>query len=217
MNIAQNLEQVKEYIQKANTSGKHIHLVAVSKSVGSEAVAKLKELGQMDFGENRVQVLKQKIDELKNFDARWHFIGRLQTNKINQLIALNPVLWHSCDSLEKAKEFSKRLQIQGKTQDTLLQINSANEDAKQGVSLDEALDIYSQIQEQCPNLKLKGVMSIGAYSDDVKQIQKSFEKTYKIYESLKGAEFCSMGMSNDYTLAIKCGSNMLRVGSVLFK
>ncbi len=214
--LKDNLENIMQKISQANTQHKTIHLVAVSKSVQSEAIEELCQAGQVDFGENRVQALKQKHDELKYLNLNWHFIGRLQNNKINQLIDLNPVLWHSCDSLERAIEFDKRLEKKSKTQDTLLQINSANEDAKQGVSLNSAIDIYQQINETCKNIKLKGVMSIGAFSDDEKQIQKSFEATYKIFESLKDAKFCSMGMSSDFELAIKCGANMLRVGSILF-
>ncbi len=215
--LKDNLERVLTSIEKANTDKRDIKLVCVSKSVGSAEVEQMSQAGQVDFGENRVQVLKQKKDELAHLELDWHFIGRLQNNKINQLIELKPVLWHSCDSLERALEFDKRLGAKNKTQATLLQINSANEDAKQGVSLENACDIYEQIRAQCPNIKLKGVMSIGAYSEDKKRIQKSFEQTYKIYESLKGAKICSMGMSNDYELAVKCGSNMLRVGSALFR
>ncbi len=216
MNYAQKLQIIQEKIQKANVSNKEISLVAVSKSVDSDAVRAMSKAGQLDFGENRVQVLKPKVEDLKDLNLNWHFIGRLQSNKINQLIELNPILWHSCDSLKRAQEFDKRLQAKGKTLDTLLQINSANEDEKQGVSLEEAKDIYEQINTTCKNINLKGVMSIGAFSDDEKLIQKSFEQTYKIYESLPNATICSMGMSNDFELAIKCGANMLRIGSVLF-
>ncbi len=213
--LSENLKRVQEKIQKARVDGCNIKLIAVSKSVGSKEVEELYGLGQVDFGENRVQVLKQKQDEL-DIKLNWHFIGRLQNNKINQLIDLSPTLWHSCDSLQRALEFDKRLQNKGKTQDALLQINSANEDAKQGVSLNEAVDVYTQIQESCKNINLKGVMSIGAFSEDRKTIQKSFEDTYKIFQRVDG-EILSMGMSNDFELAIKCGSNMVRIGSVLFK
>lgn len=213
-----NLQKVLENIQKANTKNEKIHLVGVSKSVTSEVVKQMYDEGLSSFGENKVQVLSSKINDLKNEKISWHFIGRLQSNKINQLIDLNPVLWHSCDSLKKAIEFNKRLESKNKTQNTLLQINSANEDEKQGVSVELACEIYEQISLTCKQIRLQGVMSIGAFSDDEKMIQKSFEKTYKIYEKLKpqGAIYCSMGMSSDYELAIKCGSNMLRIGSVLF-
>jgi len=102
--------------------------------------------------------------------------------------------------------------------DVLLQINSANEESKSGVKSDEAIDIYQEIQERFSSIKLQGVMSIGAHSDDTKIVQKSFEDTYSIFEQLQknGASICSMGMSRDYQLAIKCGSNMVRIGSGLF-
>lgn len=219
MNVKKNLEDVLSKIQKAKSNSQNITLVAVSKTVDSETIKLMYEAGQMEFGENRVQVLKPKTQELKNLNINWHFIGRLQTNKINQLIALSPTLWHSCDSLERAKEYDKRLCVQQKTQDTLLQINSANEDEKQGVSVQKAVETYLTIKETCLNLNLQGVMSIGAFTDDIKVIQQSFEATYKIYEQLQkqGATICSMGMSKDYELAIQCGSNMVRVGSSLFQ
>lgn len=213
MNYSQKLNQINEKIQKANIDKRDIKLIAVSKSVDENAVKAMYEAGQIDFGENRVQVLKSKVDSLKDLPINWHFIGRLQSNKINQLIELNPTLWHSCDSLKRAKEFDKRL---SKPLDTLLQINSANEDEKQGVLPQKAKDIYDEIDATCNNINLVGVMSIGAFSDDKKLVQKSFETTYSIYENLKNAKYCSMGMSNDFELAIKCGSNMLRVGTVLF-
>ena len=100
----------------------------------------------------------------------------------------------------------------------MLQINSANEDSKAGVTPKEAIDEYLKIKE-LKNVTLKGVMSIGAHSEDEKEIVKSFETTYEIFDKLQehGAKYCSMGMSGDFELAIKCGSNMLRLGSILFK
>lgn len=210
-----NLTLVLEKMQNISAD---VTLVAVSKMVESQTIKAMYDLGQKEFGENRVQGLQPKTKELADLDIKWHFIGRLQTNKINQLIDLSPTLWHSCDSFKRAYEYDKRLHVKNKTQDTLLQINSANEDVKAGVSPDEAIETYIKIQEECPNINLKGVMSIGAFVDDEKIIQKSFETTYKIYEQLqpKGATICSMGMSNDFELAIKSGSNMVRVGSILF-
>jgi pyridoxal phosphate enzyme (YggS family) len=195
-----------------------IKLVAVSKSVEPSAVESMYQCGQRAFGENRVQELKRKQEALTTLPLQWHFIGRLQKNKINQLIDLSPALVHSCDSLALAQEIDKRLHVKGKRLDALLQINSAYETAKAGVHPDVALDTYQAIQETCPNISLKGVMSIGAHTDEVRVIQQSFETTYKIYESLTphGATICSMGMSQDFELAIACGANMLRLGSVVF-
>lgn len=215
MSLQENFDNISQKIQNIN---KDVRLIAVSKSVEHEAVRQMHEIGQIDFGENRVQSLKTKVENLKDLPINWHFIGRLQTNKINNLIELNPTMWQSCDSLQRALEFDKRLAKKGKTLDTLLQINSANEDEKQGVMPQNAKEVYEQILSSCKQINLVGVMSIGAFSQDEKEVQKSFEITRGIFEDLSsyGARYCSMGMSGDFELAIKCGSNMVRIGSVLF-
>ncbi|ASM36483.1 MAG: YggS family pyridoxal phosphate-dependent enzyme [Campylobacter sputorum] len=214
-----NYQEILEKIQ--NTKDKfsqhnEIKLIAVSKYVTSNEIINLYNQGQIEFGENKVQDLNKKMNELQNYDIKWHFIGSLQSNKINQLISLRPTLWQSCNSLELAKKVDKRLDYK---LDTLLEINVANEDTKSGIDTNKALEEYLQIQQECKNLNMCGVMSIGANSDDVNLVRKSFEDTYKIYEKLKsnGAKICSMGMSSDFELAIKCGSNMLRLGTILFK
>lgn len=194
---------------------KRAKLIAVSKNVTENEVISLYNQGIRDFGENRVQELKRKSEILSNLDINWHFIGRLQSNKINQLISLHPTLWQSCESLEMALEVDKRLNYK---LDTLLQINSADEDSKQGVKPAQAIDIYKEIQNRCKNLNLIGVMSIGAHSDDIDEIKKSFEITKEIFDALQphGATICSMGMSGDFKLAIECGSNMIRLGTILY-
>ena len=190
-------------------------LIAVSKNVTENEVIALYNQGLREFGENRVQELKRKSEILSNLDIKWHFIGRLQSNKINQLISLRPTLWQSCESLEMALEVDKRLNYK---LDTLLQINSAKEESKQGVDPKDAINIYKEIQSRCVNLNLIGVMSIGAHSDDIDKVKKSFEITKEIFDSLKphGATICSMGMSGDFKLAIECGSNMIRLGTILY-
>ena len=207
---------LKDLLEKIENLSKDVTLIAVSKNVTCTEVRELYAQGQRNFGENRVQELAKKELELQDFtDIKWHMIGRLQNNKINQMISLKPVLWQSCDSFERALEVDKRLSYK---LDTLLQINSADEDTKQGVSVANAAEIYERIQSECKNINLRGVMSIGAHVDEPKEVQKSFELTYKIYESQKpkGATICSMGMSSDYELAIKCGSNMIRLGTMLY-
>ena len=207
---------LKDLLEKIENLSKDVTLIAVSKNVTCTEVRELYAQGQRNFGENRVQELAKKELELQSFtDIKWHMIGRLQNNKINQMISLKPVLWQSCDSFERALEVDKRLSYK---LDTLLQINSADEDTKQGVSVANAAEIYERIQSECKNINLKGVMSIGAHVDEPKEVQKIFELTYKIYEILqpKGATICSMGMSSDFELAIKCGSNMIRLGTMLY-
>ena len=212
--ILTNIENVRVKVNQHQI----VKIIAVSKSVDSNAISEMYDIGQRAFGENRVQDLKQKSQILSNLPIEWHFIGRLQTNKINALIDLNPFLMHSLSSLDMANEIDKRLQIKNKTLNALLQINSAYEEQKAGVNPQSAIEIYDKISSTCKNINLKGVMSIGAHTEDKKMIKKSFETTYNIYEQLKnaGAKYCSMGMSNDYELAVECGSNMLRIGSALF-
>jgi len=215
----QHIDKIIENIEKArlHVSAHHIvKIVAVSKYSDSDAVRSLYEIGQRAFGENRVQDLKTKSEILDELPLEWHFIGNLQKNKINQLLAIEPSLFQALDSLELAQALQKRLETNNKTLNTLLQINSAKEQTKSGVLPEMAADIYAQIKQSCPNINLKGVMSIGAHSENEAEIKKSFEITHSIYESLKDATVCSMGMSGDYELAIRCGSNMVRLGSVMF-
>jgi len=193
-----------------------VKIIAISKYSESYEIEKLYNIGQRAFGENKVQDLKTKAHELEELPLEWHFVGNLQKNKINNLLDLKPALFHGLDSLELAKEIQKKCEAKETTLSALLQINSAKEESKHGVMPEDALDIYERIQKECPNIKLKGVMSIGAHADDKEMIKKSFETTYEIYKKCQGATICSMGMSGDFELAIECGSNMLRLGSVMF-
>ena len=202
---------------RLHVSAHHIvKIVAVSKYSTATDIEKLYKIGQRAFGENKVQDLKAKSQELNDLPLEWHFIGNLQKNKINNLLAINPTLFQSLDSLELAYELQKKLAAKDMTLDTLLQINSAKEESKHGVMPEVALEVYQQIQAECPNINLKGVMSIGAHSDDTEVIKQSFLTTYEIYKQCDGATICSMGMSGDFELAIECGSNMVRLGSVMF-
>jgi len=202
---------------RLSVSAHHIvKVVAVSKYVDTEAVKRLYEIGQRAFGENKVQDLRQKTQELEDLPLEWHFIGSLQKNKINNLLDIDPFLFQSLDSFELAYELQKRLEKKQVSLDTLLQINSAKEESKHGFMPEVAQEAYVRIKEECPNINLKGVMSIGAHTEDKEIIKRSFETTYKIYEQLQDATICSMGMSGDFELAIQCGSNMVRLGSILF-
>jgi pyridoxal phosphate enzyme (YggS family) len=215
-----HFDTIVERIEKARLTVSDYHIVkivAASKYVGSEAIRSLYNIGQRAFGENKVQDMKIKVDALQDLPLEWHFIGNLQKNKINQLLALNPHLLHSLDSFDLAHALNDRLMREDKTLRALVQVNSAYEKSKSGFLPEEVLEYYAQIAEQCPALHLQGIMSIGAHSDDTKIIQKSFEITHSLYEQLPNATVCSMGMSSDFELAIACGSTMVRLGSILFK
>ncbi len=217
-----NLDQLITKVEGARLRVSEHHIVkiiGISKYSTANDVKTLYEAGQRAFGENKVQDLKQKMEELDELPIEWHFVGTLQKNKINNLIDLNPTLIQSLDSLDLALELNKKLEAKNKKLSALLQINSAYEETKSGVMPEVAINVYKQIIELCPNIILKGVMSIGAHVEDEKVIKDSFKTTKKIYDELVpfGAKYCSMGMSSDFELAIACGSNMIRVGSTLFK
>ena len=221
-NFVTTMDEILTRVEKARlgVSGHHIvKIVAASKSADPSMIEAMYNAGQRCFGENKIQDMSDKVHALEHLPLEWHFIGRLQTNKINQLIDLDPSLMHSLSSLELAQEMDKRLHVKHKTMNVLLQINSAYEEQKAGVLPEEAMDVYEQISLTCKHLHLKGVMSIGAHTEEHAIVQKSFETTHKIFESLQGhgAKYCSMGMSGDFELAIACGSNMIRLGSILFK
>jgi pyridoxal phosphate enzyme (YggS family) len=218
----QNLDEVIENIEFARlqVNAHHIvKIVAVSKYSTAEEVKSLLEVGQRAFGENKVQDLLSKAEALEAYPIEWHFIGNLQKNKINNLINANPMLMQSLDSLELAVAMNEKLAAKNQSMDMLVQVNSANEETKSGLSVDQTLDTYTQIQESCSNINLKGLMSIGAHTEDKTIIQKSFERTRALFDKLPNNKelICSMGMSGDYELAIACGSNMVRIGSKLFK
>ncbi len=202
---------------RLKVSGHHIvKIVAVSKYSTDEDISTLYNIGQRAFGENKVQDLKAKSVELDELPLEWHFIGNLQKNKINNLLDIDPTLFQALDSLELAHELQKKLEAKDMTLDCLMQINSAKEESKHGFMPEDAKEAYLSMIEQCPNINLKGVMSIGAHSKDKEVIKNSFDTTYSIYKELPNATICSMGMSGDFEMAIECGSNMVRLGSLMF-
>lgn len=218
--LALNLERVLRRIERARLAySPHqiISLVAVSKYQSTEQIRALYECGQRAFGENKVQDLRAKIESLDDLPLEWHFIGNLQENKINTLLSLKPALLHSLDSIKLALALQKRLGEQKIR--ALLQVNAANETTKSGVSIESAKEIYEQICATCPNIKLEGIMSIGAHSDKRADIEKSFKLTRDVFDKVqeRGAKILSMGMSGDFEIAIAYGANLVRIGSKLFE
>ena len=220
--LRKNLDEVIWNMEQARIAvDEHliVKLVTVGKYTDIENIKTLYSLGQRAFGENQVQQLEERSKSLEDLPLEWHFIGSLQKNKINKLIDTRPFLMQSLDSLDLALTLNGHLERKESRMNCLLQINSAGEESKSGVSPEEAIDIYQEIAERCGRITLKGVMSIGAHVEDQSVIKESFESTYRIYDSLQkdGASICSMGMSGDYELAISCGSNLVRIGSALFR
>lgn len=217
-----NLDLVIRKIERARLAFSTHHivtLIAASKYASAQEINMLYECGQRAFGENKVQDLKAKSENLQSLPLQWHMIGTLQENKINALIDISPTLLHSLDSLKLALALQKRLESKGKKMRALLQLNTSFESNKSGIAPSEAKELYHKITEQCPNIAMEGIMTIGAHSDERKEIEKSFVLAKEVFDSLQnlGARTLSMGMSGDFELAILCGANMVRIGSRLFK
>lgn len=221
-NLKEKLDFVLQKIERARIAYSRHHiikLVAVSKYSEVQKIVELYQCGQRAFGENKVQDLRDKKQNTSHLPLEWHFIGKLQRNKINMLLDLNPFLIHSIDSLELAQEIEKRCAMQNKQVRILLQVNSAYEESKNGVRPEECIETYHKILETCPNVRLEGLMCMGAHSMEIAKIEQSFKITKDLFDKLQdvGAKTLSMGMSNDYEIAISYGANLLRIGSEIFK
>lgn len=219
-NLRENLERVLKRIERARLryDAHHIvSLVAVSKYHTHSAVRALYEYGQRAFGENKVQDLRAKSESLDDLPLEWHFLGHLQENKINTLLSLKPSLVHSLDSLKLAQSIQKRLGE--KKLRALVQVNPTSQTHKYGTSVQGAVELYEQICAECPNIILEGVMCIGEHSADRQKIEQSFALTRDVFDALrhKGAKILSMGMSEDFEIAIAYGANLVRIGSKLFE
>lgn len=198
-------------------------LVAVSKTHPNAAIQELYDQGQRDFGENKVQELVDKHEQLPE-DIRWHFIGHLQTNKVKYITSFVHLI-HAVDSLKLLKEINKRARNDERRIDCLLQFHIAEEDTKYGLDLAEAREILqSETYKQMENVRVVGVMGMATYTDDEQQVRTEFGRLKHIFDTLKTESFSnsdsfkeiSMGMSGDYPLALEEGSTMVRIGSLLF-
>ena len=240
--LAENLEAVQTRIADALAKAKRpagdVLLVAVTKTAPPEAIRELMALGVGDFGENRVQQLAQRAAQLAEFHARkiaskdakdsglpahlrWHMIGRLQRNKVKQVLP-SVTLVHGVDSLRLAEEIDAQAKKLDRQIPIMLQINASQEPQKGGVAVGAATHLGDQIATM-PNVRLVGLMSMAAVDADESQQRHTFARTREIFEEMQfnktgGEAFkhLSMGMSHDFEAAIAEGSTMVRVGSALF-
>ena len=201
-----------------------VGLVAVSKFHPVEALREAHEAGQRLFGESRVQELAAKVAELGAEDYCWHFIGHLQTNKVRQLLRLRPALIESVDSVRLLEEIDREALRQGVVQNVLMQLHVAREETKFGFSPDELLDwVAARGFENLQATHICGVMGMASNTDDNLRVEADFRAIREVYDKilamcpdLRGFTTVSMGMSDDYPLAVRCGSTLVRVGSAIF-
>jgi len=233
--IERNLRRVRENIraacERAGRDADKVSLVAVTKAVGAEAIGWLVDLGVSDLGENRVQQLVARSGELADRLARrrspaptvrWHMIGHLQRNKVKAALDCAEMI-HSVDSLRLAEEISERAEKVGRTVRVLLQVNCSHEAQKSGVAVGAATHM-GQLVTTLPNVRLAGLMTMAQITDDPEAARPAFVRFRELFDEMRnekigGDDFqhLSMGMSQDYAVAVEEGATLVRVGSALFE
>lgn len=217
MTVAENLTKVK------STLSPGVELVAVSKYHPTSSLKEAYDAGQRIFGESHVQELIGKYEELPK-DIKWHFIGHLQTNKVKYMASFINLI-HSVDSFKLLKEIDKQAQKAGRVIDCLLQLHVAQEETKFGFSPEELLELLQTDDwKSLKGVRIVGLMAMASNTDDASQVESEFASVKRLFDRLKATIFneepcfkeISMGMSGDYSIAMKHGSTLVRVGSMIF-
>lgn len=229
--IRNNLLSIRQKIEDVCADSKrdtcNVKLIAVSKTFPSEAVSAAFESGQVEFGENKVQELVKKYEELKNKGIKWHLIGHLQTNKVKYIVPFVHLI-HSVDSIKLAEKINSEAAKIGRVIGCLIQVNTSNEDQKSGCKPEETISII-KVVSGFKNVKIKGLMTIGKMifnendPDEAIEVRRNFSLLRDIFheaDSLKynnvELKYLSMGMTSDFEIALEEGANMLRIGSAIF-
>ncbi|WP_027385281.1 YggS family pyridoxal phosphate-dependent enzyme [Chryseobacterium gregarium] len=212
MNIQENYNDIKNQLPE------QVQLVAVSKTHPVSAIREVYDLGQRVFGENKVQELTEKYPLLPK-DIQWHIIGHLQTNKVKYIAEFVDTI-QSVDSEKLIREISKEALKYNRTIKVLLQVKIAEEESKFGLEPEEAREIFDKyVQGDFSNIEITGLMGMATFTDNKEQVKKEFLTLKHIFDEfsrLKPLETLSMGMSDDFPVAIECGANSVRVGSAIF-
>lgn len=213
MDIKDNIVKIKEKFPDS------VQLICVTKTRDVDEIKKAYEIGERNFGENKVQELINKYDSLDK-DVKWHFIGHLQRNKVKYIVGKVHLI-HSLDSIRLLNEIEKRYAEENKIANLLIQINIGDEESKTGLPMQE-LDRLLHECEKCNNIKVKGIMAIIPKGDE-ESCHKYFKKMKIIFDELKNKDYknitmeiLSMGMSHDYEIAVCEGSSMVRIGEGIF-
>ena len=213
MNISENLNNLYHSI------GKSVKLVAVSKTKSNEEIMEAYEAGQKIFGENKVQELVSKYNSLPK-DIEWHMVGHLQKNKVKYIASFIKLI-HSVDNFKLLKEINRQAKKYNVTIDCLLQIKIASEETKFGLSIDQVKPMLeSEEFKSLKNISIIGLMGMASFTNNEEILKNEFSSLNGLFDDLRitypNITVLSMGMSNDHKLAIQYGSNMVRVGSLIF-
>ncbi|GMO64567.1 MAG: YggS family pyridoxal phosphate-dependent enzyme [Endomicrobiia bacterium] len=221
-NIKEGIESIKNTINLTKNSGISVELVAVTKTFPYQSVLEALKYGIKHIGENKIQEALPKFEQL-DFSLRGitkHFIGHLQSNKVRKVVE-NFDLIHSLDTMSLAYNISRHAKNLNKLQSCLIEVKVSHEISKIGVAPDDVEDFYKKCLV-IPNITIRGLMIITPYSESSEDSRYCFKQVYRLFENIKKSfnrsnfDILSMGMSNDYEIAIEEGSNMIRVGSAIF-
>lgn len=219
MSLKNNLETVHKKIEDAclrvKRNPKEVTLVCVSKTIDAETISEAYSLGEKVFGENRPQELRDKLDKVAG--ANWHLIGHLQSNKVKYVVGKASLI-HSVDSLNIASAINEQAGKLKVVQDILLEVNISGEESKYGLTTEEIPNIIKEIG-MLSNIRFKGFMTMAPLGAPESEIRSIFKKAKALFDSHKkdGATILSMGMSNDFEIAIEEGATLVRVGRAVFK
>ncbi|MBQ7265922.1 MAG: YggS family pyridoxal phosphate-dependent enzyme [Firmicutes bacterium] len=223
MSISENIKDIEEKIERAAIKSgrqrKDILLLAVSKTVECDRIKQAMECGLTSLGENKPQEIVRKYDELPG--AKWHQIGHLQTNKVKYIIDKVELI-HSVDSLKLGEEIEKRAAKLGLRADVLVEVNIAGEESKHGVKPEETRALIEEISK-FDHVRVRGLMTVAPFVPDPEENRKYFGQMYKMFKDIGqcgydnvSMDFLSMGMTNDYEVAIEEGANIVRIGTGIF-
>ncbi len=222
--IKKNLQDIDGRIraacERAGRAREEVRLIAVTKLHTPEEMNEAIACGAVDIGENKVQELTAKYDSVLP-EARWHLIGHLQTNKV-KYIADKVCMIHSVDSLKLAKEINKRCEALGRVMDVLVEVNCAGEESKSGVEPGSAEALVCDIINECPALRVKGLMTVAPAAEDPEEVRPYFRQMRELMAEMNSRleghilEELSMGMSHDFEIAIEEGATMVRIGTAIF-
>ncbi len=223
--LTRNYESVREEIalacQKCGRNPHEITIVAISKTFPFSSVIDLNRVGHLDFGENKVKELRDKYYNISfqySGKINWHFVGHLQTNKVKDIVAFISLI-HSVDTFHLAEEIDKCAKRINKKIDILVQVNASREEQKYGVEPEKAESLCKQIA-LLENVKVKGLMSMAKLTENKEEIRSCFKETKEVYDTISkdipDFTYLSMGMTQDFDIAIEEGTNMLRIGTAIF-
>jgi pyridoxal phosphate enzyme (YggS family) len=215
------LKRIEESAKKSGRDFRDITVIAVSKTVDAQRAKEAVESGIINLGENRVQELVKKYEELKDTNVKWHMIGHLQRNKVKYIIDKVEMI-HSVESLSLAEEINKRAAQKNLLCKVLIELNIGGEESKFGISEDSIYEFLKSM-EDFENIKVMGLMTVAPFSENPEDVRWVFRKMKNIFDEISGMnykntqmKYLSMGMTNDFEIAIEEGANIIRIGTAIF-